>query len=151
MASEAPGFFVSPDGKEQGAPGVKAVSDDNSSTHSNDHIFKDEATAKYWRNVYEENKYEGRHRFDPNYTWTPEEEKKLVRKVRQRPRSPSLQLTSVKIDLRITFWAWLMFCALDLNRKNINRAISDNMLPELGMNTNDFNYGQTVSHILRQW
>lgn len=43
------------------------------------------------------------------------------------------------------FWAWLMFCALDLNRKNINRAISDDMLPELGMNTNDFNYGQTVS------
>lgn len=23
-------------------------------------------------------------------------------------------------------------------------AISDNMLPELGMNTNDFNYGQTI-------
>jgi hypothetical protein len=37
-----------------------------------------------------------------------------------------------------------MFCALDLNRKNINRAISDNMLKELGMNTNDFNYGQTI-------
>jgi hypothetical protein len=54
-----------------------------------------------------------------------------------------------------------MFISLDLNRKNINRAISDNMLRELGrhmlcygmlncsqvtgMNTNDFNYGQTVS------
>lgn len=25
-----------------------------------------------------------------------------------------------------------MFCALDLHRRNINRAISDNMLPELG-------------------
>lgn len=70
-----------------------------------------------------------------------------------------------------------MFCALDLNRKNINRyvivskgsgliftpsrrAISDNMLPELGMNTkcvprlpqfpllnsyhSDFNYGNTI-------
>jgi MFS family permease len=50
----------------------------------------------------------------------------------------------MQLDLRITLWAWVMFCALDLNRKNINRAISDNMLKELGMNTNDFNYGQTI-------
>lgn len=34
--------------------------------------------------------------------------------------------------------------ALDLNRRNTNRAITDKMLPELGMNTNDFNYGQTI-------
>lgn len=38
----------------------------------------------------------------------------------------------------------MMFLALDLNRRNINRAITDNMLPELGMDTNDFNYGQTI-------
>jgi hypothetical protein len=38
----------------------------------------------------------------------------------------------------------MMFMALDLNRRNINRAITDKMLPELGMNTNDFNYGQTI-------
>jgi hypothetical protein len=25
-------------------------------------------------------------------------------------------------------WAWVMFCALDIHRKNINRAISDNMV-----------------------
>lgn len=37
-----------------------------------------------------------------------------------------------------------MFCELDLNRRNINRAISDNMLDDLGMNTNNFNCGQTV-------
>lgn len=41
-------------------------------------------------------------------------------------------------------WCWLMFVALDLNRRNINRAISDDMLPELGMTTNDFNNGQTI-------
>lgn len=41
-------------------------------------------------------------------------------------------------------WCWMMFLALDLNRRNINRAITDNMLPELGMDTNDFNYGQTI-------
>ncbi|KAL6709207.1 hypothetical protein ACN47E_002023 [Coniothyrium glycines] len=93
-----------------------------------DHPFTDRATAQYWRDRYEAAEYEGRHRFDPDYTWTAEEEKKLVR----------------RLDWRITLWAWLMFVSLDLNRKNINRAISDNMLKELGMNTNDFNYGQTI-------
>ena len=44
-----------------------------------------------------------------------------------------------QIDMRIMTWCWMMFVALELNRRNINRAISDNLLPELGMNTNDFN------------
>ncbi|TGZ77285.1 MFS general substrate transporter [Ascodesmis nigricans] len=87
-----------------------------------------EKKAEYWRGVYEKAKYEGRHRYDPSYKWTAAEEKRLVR----------------KIDLRIMLWAWIMFCSLDLNRRNINRAITDNMLPELGMTTNDFNYGQTI-------
>ncbi|KAH7083844.1 major facilitator superfamily domain-containing protein [Paraphoma chrysanthemicola] len=90
--------------------------------------FSDPATVQYWRDIYENAQYEGRHRFDPEFTWAQEEEKKLVR----------------QLDWRITLWAWLMFVSLDLNRKNINRAISDNMLKELKMNTNDFNYGQTI-------
>ncbi|KAF5858480.1 hypothetical protein ETB97_004365 [Aspergillus alliaceus] len=98
------------------------------------HVFDDPDTAEHWASVYEKAQYEGLHRFDPAFTWTPEEEKKVVRKV----------------DLRIMFWAWLMFCSLDLNRRNINRAITDDMLPELGMNTNDFNYGQTMRGI-RGW
>jgi hypothetical protein len=46
-----------------------------------DHPFNDRVTAQYWREVFDKAEYEGRHRFDPNYTWTAEEEKKLVRKV----------------------------------------------------------------------
>ena len=92
------------------------------------HAFSDPATAEVWRLKYEKAGYENRHRFDPEFSWTADEEKKLVR----------------KIDKRIMLWAWIMFCALDLHRRNINRAISDNMLEELGMDTNDFNYGQTV-------
>ncbi|OIW27618.1 MFS general substrate transporter [Coniochaeta ligniaria NRRL 30616] len=95
---------------------------------SDEHIFSDPSLAEYWRGVYEKARYENRHRFDPEYKWTAEEEKKLVR----------------KIDVRIMVWAWVMFLALDLHRRNINRAISDNMLVEIGMNTNDFNYGQTI-------
>ncbi|KAG2416031.1 hypothetical protein HFD88_007223 [Aspergillus terreus] len=45
------------------------------------HVFEDSDTAEYWASIYEKAQYEGRHRFDPNFTWTPEEEKKLVRKL----------------------------------------------------------------------
>ncbi|CCC11876.1 hypothetical protein SMACR_05088 [Sordaria macrospora] len=93
-----------------------------------DHVFSVPAIAAHWAEVYERAGYENRHRFDPSFQWDASEERKLVR----------------KIDFRIMFWAWIMFCSLDLHRKNINRAISDDMLPELGMNTNDFNYGQTI-------
>ena len=82
-----------------------------------DHVFSDPAIAARWAEVYERADYENRHRFDPSCQWTAAEERKLVR----------------KIDFRIMFWAWIMFCSLDLHRKNINRAISDDMLPELGM------------------
>lgn len=46
-----------------------------------DHPFSEPATAQYWARKYEAALYEGRHRYDPNYTWTAEEERKLVRKV----------------------------------------------------------------------
>lgn len=82
-----------------------------------DHVFSVPAIAAHWAEVYERAGYENRHRFDPSFQWDASEERKLVR----------------KIDFRIMFWAWIMFCSLDLHRKNINRAISDDMLPELGM------------------
>ncbi|KAL2755563.1 hypothetical protein ACRALDRAFT_1051083 [Sodiomyces alcalophilus JCM 7366] len=77
-----------------------------------DHPFSDPSAAEYWRKVYERASYENRHRFDPSFQWTADEERKLVR----------------KIDLRIMLWAWIMFLSLDLHRKSINRAISDNMI-----------------------
>ncbi|KII91215.1 hypothetical protein PLICRDRAFT_51392 [Plicaturopsis crispa FD-325 SS-3] len=72
--------------------------------------------------------YEGKHRFDPNATWTEEEEKALVR----------------KIDLRIMVFACICFCALQLDRGNLGNALTDNFLKDLHMNTNDYNTGQTV-------
>ncbi|KAL4727189.1 hypothetical protein ACLX1H_006090 [Fusarium chlamydosporum] len=103
-------------------------SGDESAASSVEHPFTDPEIADRWRKVYEKAQYENRHRFDPSFTWTDHEEKRLLR----------------KIDFRICLWAWVMFLALDFHRRNINRAISDNMLPEVGMNTNDFNYGQTI-------
>jgi hypothetical protein len=75
--------------------------------------------------------YEGRHRYDPKFQWAKEEEKKLVR----------------KIDLRICAWVCLTFFALQLDRANIVQALSDNMLQDLGMNTNNYNTGQTIFYI----
>lgn len=115
-----------PTGTDRGSSEEEGVDENYGS--SNNHIFSDPLVADRWRRIYDAAKYENRHRFDPSYTWTSQEEQKLVR----------------KIDWRIMVWAWIMFCAMDLHRRNINRAISDNMLEEIGMNTNDFNTGQTI-------
>ncbi|KAF2711957.1 MFS general substrate transporter [Pleomassaria siparia CBS 279.74] len=72
--------------------------------------------------------YEGIHRFDPDFEWEPEEEKRIVR----------------KIDKRICTWVCLMFFALQLDRGNISQALSDNLLKDLHMTTNDYNTGQTI-------
>ena len=46
-----------------------------------DHIFNDPEKVKYWTNVMHNANYEGRHRFDPDMTWSAAEEKKLKRSV----------------------------------------------------------------------
>lgn len=48
---------------------------------SRDHIFSDPAVADYWRGVYEKAGYENRHRFQPDFTWTAEEERRVLRKI----------------------------------------------------------------------
>ena len=75
--------------------------------------------------------YEGRHRYNPKATWTLEEEKRLVR----------------RLDWRICSWCCLMFFALQLDRGNITQALSDNMLSDLGLTTNDYNTGQTIFYL----
>ncbi|KAL2002756.1 hypothetical protein VTN02DRAFT_6035 [Thermoascus thermophilus] len=75
--------------------------------------------------------YEGIHRWDPEFEWTEEEEKKIVR----------------KIDLRVCSFACLTFFALQLDRGNVVQATSDNMLNDLGMTTNDYNTGQTIFYV----
>ncbi|KAB5540306.1 major facilitator superfamily domain-containing protein [Coniochaeta sp. 2T2.1] len=93
--------------------------------------FEDPVVAEHWRTVYENNKYECRHVFDPTLTWSEEEEKRLIR----------------KLDWRVCLWACVMFFALQVDRGNLAQAVSDNMLDDLGLDTNDYNYGNSVFRV----
>ncbi|KAG9127899.1 hypothetical protein FRC07_007745 [Ceratobasidium sp. 392] len=93
-----------------------------------EHIYEDQKLGKYFVPIAG---YEGAHRFDPKATWTDTEERAIVR----------------KIDLRITIWCCVMFFALQLDRGNIASALSDNMLDDLKLTTDDFNNGQTIFYL----
>ncbi|PSR97310.1 major facilitator superfamily domain-containing protein [Coniella lustricola] len=75
--------------------------------------------------------YEGAHRYDPQFAWEEEEERKLVR----------------KLDYRVCSFVCFMFFALQLDRGNISQALSDNMLDDLDMITNQYNYGMTIFYL----
>ncbi|THC98483.1 hypothetical protein EYZ11_002068 [Aspergillus tanneri] len=51
------------------------------------------------------------------------------------------------IDWRVCTFACVTFFALQLDRGNIVQALSDNMLDDLGMNTNNYNTGQTIFYL----
>ncbi|CDO51462.1 hypothetical protein DV113_002963 [Geotrichum candidum] len=115
------------------ADGTVVVNTDDSDLEGglNDNIFLDPEIAEYYREVYENAKYESRHLFDPHFTWEPQEERKLV----------------WKLEWHVALWACIMFMGLQLDRGNISQALSDNMLQDLNMTTNNYNLGQTMFYI----
>lgn len=69
-----------------------------------EHVFSDPSIADYWRKKYENAGYENRHRFDPELQWTPEEEKKLVRKVNHNLRRARRSVTDTFCRLTRGLW-----------------------------------------------
>ena len=116
-------------------PKVNSLYQESELSHSSDvpkvdqqfalNPFTDPAVAEHYRQVYEKAKYECRHVFDPDLEWTPKEERKLV----------------WKIDWHVCLWACVMFLALEVDRSNLKQAVSDDMLDQLGLSTNEYNYG----------
>ncbi|EGW31268.1 uncharacterized protein SPAPADRAFT_154163 [Spathaspora passalidarum NRRL Y-27907] len=103
-------------------------SDDSEKNQLVKNPFLDPKVEEYYRQVYSESNYESYSAFDPHFTWEEEEEKKLVR----------------KLNYRVALSACLMFVGLQIDRGNLQQAVTDNMLDDLGMTTNDYNTGNTV-------
>ncbi|QGN14480.1 putative transporter YIL166C [Kluyveromyces marxianus] len=93
--------------------------------------FKDPKVAEYYRELYESSGYECRAAFDPEFTWTESEEKKLVR----------------KLNWRVAMTACFLFVALQLDRGNLAQAVADNLLKDMHMNTNDYNVGNQIFYV----
>ena len=87
--------------------------------------FSNESEDSFYQPI---DAYEGKHRYDPKYSWDKNDEKRLVR----------------KFDWKICTWACLVFFALQLDRANIVQAVSDGMLENLHITSNDYNYGQMI-------
>ncbi|ETS77578.1 hypothetical protein PFICI_11452 [Pestalotiopsis fici W106-1] len=75
--------------------------------------------------------YENLHRFDPSERWTYREEQEVRR----------------KIDLKIFLWVLVMFFALNIDRGNLSNAVADNLLNDIGINTNDYNNAQNMYRV----
>ena len=122
--------------------------------------FDNVSLEEYYKPI---DSYEGRHRWDPDFVWDAKEERRVVRKVNfchYLSREPSLTFTDRYEDLHMgtdfstqrpdfadLFQVCFMFFALQLDRGNISQALSDNMLEDLGITTNDYNTGQTIFYL----
>lgn len=85
--------------------------------------------------------YEGLHRYDTSATWTPEEERKVVRKTDLYLLSWICVMVSPSIfrTSEDTILTRRQFFGLQLDRGNLSNAQADNFLKDLHLTTDDYN------------
>lgn len=116
--------------KKDGLPENLKTAQSNASTASENGLdwknpFSDPKVAEFYKDVYESCQYECRAVFDPHLEWTPAEERRIVR----------------KLDFRVCAFACFAFFALQVDRGNLAQAVSDNLLSDLNLTTNNYNTG----------
>ncbi|KAI9850793.1 MAG: hypothetical protein M1838_005048 [Thelocarpon superellum] len=72
--------------------------------------------------------YEGRHRWEPKASWSEGEERVVV----------------LKTDMYLLSVICLMFLGLQLDRGNLSNALTDNLLKDLNLTSDDYNNGTTI-------
>jgi predicted MFS family arabinose efflux permease len=72
--------------------------------------------------------YEGRHRYDLTARWTHQEERRVV----------------LKTDMFLLSWLCVMMFGLQLDRGNLSNALTDKLLDDLNLTTDDYNNGTTI-------
>jgi len=75
--------------------------------------------------------FPGRHRWNPEASWSTAEEKALVR----------------KIDLRLLLCFCIMSVGMQMDRGNLLNAVTDNFLTEAHLTTTDFGRGLTLNWV----
>jgi hypothetical protein len=96
--------------------------------------FSDPKVAEFYKDLYESCQYECRGAFDPELEWTPAEERRIVR----------------KLDFRVCAFACFAFFALQCDRGNLSQAVSDNLLNDLNLTTDNYNTGMSEQPFMLQ-
>ncbi|KAF5970737.1 nicotinamide mononucleotide permease [Fusarium bulbicola] len=91
----------------------------------------DSPDIERYKELYSHPQWENWSAFDPKFRWTWREENAVRHKV----------------DWKIMVLMCIMFAALNIDRNNIQNAVSDNMLDDLGITHADYNIGQTISRV----
>lgn len=106
-----------------------SIEDESPQSYTNP--FANEQFKNKYAALYEETGYECREKFDPDFKWTKQRQRKLT----------------YKLDFKVTLAACIFFAALQMDRSNLAQAVSDNMLKDLHLTTDNYNTGNTIFYV----